>query len=277
MKLKELGKRVLVASWGIPLILFSIWYGKLLLVAIVALVIGFGQYEYYQLSRKKGAQPLVWPGIIGGFLIVLSFYFLKESEIFAELLIFILVVLHIELFRNQPNPILNQAVTIGGLIYPTLFFPFLIAIRELPQIANLPYQVGAQWLFAIIATTWVCDTAAYFAGSALGRHKLFKRVSPNKTWEGSIFGFIFSLITMLAFHFFWLEEIAIHHLLVIGAVCGIFGQIGDLAESLLKRDAGEKDSSHILPGHGGFLDRFDSLFFSAPIAYFYLKYIVFSI
>lgn len=274
MNLKNLGLRVLVGIFGIPVILFSIWYGKWVFVALVEIIVVFGQYEYYKLAEKKGSQPLTFFGVILGFLIVPAFYISQGEFILPLLFGSILIIIITELFRNKPNALLNLSTTIAGLIYPTVLVSFLIFIREASCWMNTPYPDGARWLFAMLAATWICDTAAYFIGSRFGRHKLFPRVSPNKTIEGAVGGFIFALLTIFVVKETFFAHAPLGHLLVIGAIGGSFGQIGDLAESLLKRDAGVKDSSNFLPGHGGFLDRFDTLFVTAPIVYFYLKFVV---
>ena len=111
---------------------------------------------------------------------------------------------------------------------------------------------------------------------AFGKHKLFERVSPGKTWEGSVFGFVFAVVTMVIAQQTVLAYLALHHAVVLGVFVGVFGQIGDLVESRFKRDAGVKDSSTIIPGHGGVYDRFDSLVFLAPIAYLYIDFVVLS-
>jgi phosphatidate cytidylyltransferase len=129
-------------------------------------------------------------------------------------------------------------------------------------------------IIAIFASIWVCDSAAYFIGSAVGKHKLFPRVSPNKSWEGAIAGFIFAVITLIAAHTLLLDEISMVDAVIIGIIVGVFGQFGDLIESLVKRDAGVKDSSSIIPGHGGIFDRFDSILFSAPCIFLYIHLFV---
>jgi len=113
-------------------------------------------------------------------------------------------------------------------------------------------------------------------GAAIGRHKLFPRVSPNKTWEGAVAGFVFAILSALAARALVLDYLGVGDALVLGGIVGTFGQLGDLFESSLKRDAGVKDSSNLLPGHGGVLDRFDSLLFVAPLAYLYIDYIILS-
>jgi phosphatidate cytidylyltransferase len=130
-------------------------------------------------------------------------------------------------------------------------------------------------VIALFASIWLCDSAAYFAGRALGRTKLFERVSPKKTWEGAAAGFVFAIGAFLLARVLVLPYLTVTSAVVCGAIVGVFGQVGDLAESLLKRDAGVKDSSALIPGHGGVLDRFDSLLFVSPLVFLYLDFIVF--
>lgn len=121
-----------------------------------------------------------------------------------------------------------------------------------------------------MVSIWICDSAAFFLGTAFGKHKLFPRVSPNKSWEGAIAGFIFAIITMITAKALLLNELTLIDSLIVGIIVGSIGQLGDLVESLFKRDAGVKDSSALIPGHGGILDRFDSLLLTAPAVYIYL-------
>ncbi len=275
MKLKNLLLRVTVAIFGIPLILGSIYKGGypfLLLVLIINIV---SQYEFYKIAEKKEAYPLKYLGIIIGVLMTLIFYFQGIEKSWIVLFGGMFIILLIELFRNKANATLNVATTISGIIYPTTLFSFLILIREFPKTVNIPYVNGGLWLITIMITIWICDTAAYFVGSTMGKHKLNKRVSPHKTIEGSVAGFLFSLITVFIFHKIYPDLFSFFHYMMIGVIVGIFSQIGDLVESIFKRDAGIKDSSIILPGHGGFFDRFDAPTYMAPIIYFYLIFIVF--
>jgi len=210
-------------------------------------------------------------------------------------LIFIPLVFLIELFRGKPGALANIAVTLAGTGYVSLFFGSLIGLRELfipgdfPVSAYFPvigpdvptvvidtvYRWGGLTVLAVFVAIWVCDSAAYFTGQAWGRHKLFPRVSPNKSWEGAVAGFIAAVLAFLVAQAWFLPYLTLGSALVCGFIVGVFGQIGDLAESLLKRDAGVKDSSSLIPGHGGVLDRFDSLLFVSPLLFVYLDFIVF--
>jgi phosphatidate cytidylyltransferase len=214
------------------------------------------------------------------------------------LLLFFVLLLVIELFRNKGSVFVNAGYTILGVVYIGVFLGTFIGIRELfgnefpsyfahdylngehgvsdASLHAVVYAWGGLTIIAIFVSIWMCDTAAYFGGIAMGRHKLFPRVSPNKTWEGAVWGFFAAVGTMIAAQKFYLPYLKFHQALMIGIIIGACGQVGDLVESLFKRDAGVKDSSTIIPGHGGVFDRFDSLIFVSPILYLYLNIVVLS-
>ncbi|CUS91747.1 phosphatidate cytidylyltransferase, partial [Candidatus Kryptonium thompsonii] len=131
------------------------------------------------------------------------------------------------------------------------------------------YFKGGVFIISIFAIIWICDTAAYFVGKSLGKRKLYERVSPNKTVEGFIGGLIFAFLSSFIARYMVLDFLTIYDVVAIAIIVGVFGQLGDLVESLIKRDAGVKDSSNIIPGHGGVFDRFDSLIYVAPLVYLY--------
>ena len=174
-------------------------------------------------------------------------------------------------------------VSIGGFFYISITFIFLILLREfstlsliLNKTVTLKSHIIAgkepEFLLSLLISIWLCDTAAYMIGSAIGKHKLFPKVSPKKTWEGAISGFFgaiigFVLCTQIPL---LIKDFPIFHAIIIGIIIGSIGQIGDLVESKIKRDVGVKDSSSILPGHGGMLDRFDSIMFVIPVVFIYV-------
>lgn len=226
--------------------------------------------------------------------IVLTFP--TQPQLFFVIFVFIvLIVCLTELFRNSGSPFLNIAVTLLGIVYVSLFFGTLIGIRELfvplgfPMLRYFPsessfmdaasiaevYSWGGYTVISLFACIWICDTAAYVVGRSMGRHKLFPAVSPNKTWEGAVAGFLAAIGAAIAAGVLLLEYMTFTQACVFGLAVGMFGQLGDLVESLFKRDAGVKDSSSIVPGHGGVLDRFDSLIFVSPIVYLYLAFVLF--
>jgi phosphatidate cytidylyltransferase len=222
--------------------------------------------------------------------------FPSQSQLLLIILLLAVALLSlIELFRNDGSPVLNLSATFLGLLYISLFFGTLIGIRELfrpldfPMLRYFPaessfmdpaavgrvYRWGGYTVISVLATIWICDSAAFHVGSAIGRHKLFPRVSPNKSWEGAVAGFVTAVAAALGAKFLVLDYLSVGGAVILGSIVGIFGQLGDLIESLLKRDAGIKDSSALIPGHGGVFDRFDSLLLVAPLVYLYLDFILF--
>jgi phosphatidate cytidylyltransferase len=289
--LSELIKRVLVALIGIPFAFFVIYKGGWLLFIVIAIISLISLWEFYGIQKKKHSFPNYYLGLTSAFLFLLIIQLLPfiNSLIISFLffIIFLLAVLMFELWRNKPNNGLNISVTIAGFYIP-ISFSFVILIRELFNILNRLQNSSMDFisidknfylqndsesallLISILISIWICDTAAYFVGKLIGRHKLFERISPKKTWEGAVAGFIFGILAFWGATEILLNNFPILHVLVIGAIVGIIGQIGDLAESQIKRDAGIKDSSTIIPGHGGFLDRFDSIIFVFPAVFIYL-------
>ncbi len=224
--------------------------------------------------------------------------FTNEQLFLIVLLLFFILVLTVELFRGKGSAFVNAGYTILGVAYIGVFLGTFIGIRELfgnefpyrlaqncviggegvsdASVHAVTYMWGGLTIISIFVSIWMCDTAAYFGGLATGKHKLFPRVSPNKTWEGAVWGFFGAVGTMIAAQRFMLPYLKFHQALTIGVIIGVCGQIGDLVESLFKRDAGVKDSSNLIPGHGGVLDRFDSLIFVSPILYLYIDFVVLS-
>lgn len=263
--------RVIVSIITIPAIVLLAYFGRVYFLGFVLLISGMSFYELALMAKSKNAKVSVNAGIIAViFFIINNYRFFFNNLHF--LIAFFIVLLIIELFRNNGSAILNLSSTIFSVIYLGIFGSTLVGIREFYPNINGLYNQGGYLIISIFATIWICDSAAFFGGTALGKHKLFPRVSPKKSWEGAIFGFVFALLTMILAKNFVLDFLSIKDALVIGFIIGTFGQIGDLVESLLKRDAGVKDSSNLIPGHGGIFDRFDSLLFSSPIIYLYLTY-----
>ncbi|OQX84759.1 hypothetical protein B6D60_08795 [candidate division KSB1 bacterium 4484_87] len=275
MDWKKLGSRVLVAIFGAPLIIFLLLHGKLPFVFLILFINLVAQYEFYQLTEHKKMLPLKIWGLLITVFVTFSFYYYGLKWLWLILLIAFYGILLTELFRNNESATMNVSASVWGIIYPAVFFGFMILIRELPNELGIDYIAGGKWLLLMLVTIWICDTAAYFIGKAIGKHKLFYRVSPNKTIEGAVAGVVFSFITAYIFHLTYIRTLTLAQCLTIALIVAIFAQIGDLVESLFKRDAKVKDSSNLLPGHGGMLDRFDAPLFVAPLVYLYLKFFVF--
>ena len=310
----SLPTRIAVAAVAIPLIVLATLQGGYWFFGLVAIISSFSLHEFYKLSERKGAFPQVRLGVFFGIVVNLAFIYerlqLDVYKFFADMgmrlsmfsqlqfflvvvLIFTLTVLLTELFRDKGSPTLNISVTVFGVLGISVFFGTMIALREVFPYGFPVYKFfsasvadtvqleqidrwGGFTVVSLLASIWICDTAAYFGGVSLGRHKLMERVSPGKTWEGAVFGFVFAVLTMVIAQRTVLDYLELHHAVVIGAMVGVFGQLGDLVESRFKRDANVKDSSSVIPGHGGMYDRFDSLVFLSPIVYLYIDFVVLS-
>ena len=172
----------------------------------------------------------------------------------------------IELFRDSEHPFTNISFALFGAFYVAVPFGLISYMVYSPVFDN---EFNGSILVAFLFLIWVSDSGAYIIGSMFGKHKLFERISPKKTWEGFLGGGFFSLIAAFIISLL-IEEIALIHWLAIAILTVVFGTFGDLIESLLKRKVNVKDSGTILPGHGGILDRFDSLLFAAPVVFIYL-------
>ncbi len=271
MSLSNNATRIIVSIFAIPVILAACYFGGIYFLLFTLFIASAAFYEFVLLARNKGANANLWFGLAAIILLIIN-----QSLVYIDFFSFILVIVFlltlIELFRNKGSAILNIGTTLLGIFYIGLFSAALLSLREFyPRIDEI-YLRGGYLIISIFGAIWICDSAAYYGGTALGKHKLFPRVSPNKSWEGAIFGFIFAVITTVLAKIIVLNFLSWSTVFAIGIIIGIFGQIGDLIESLIKRDAEVKDSSGIIPGHGGIFDRFDSLLYTAPIILVYLKY-----
>ncbi len=276
MDWKNLSKRAVVAVVAAPLILWAAWRGGVAFFVFIEAIILLGVLEFYQLATAKGTHPNRVLGVIAGLTFGAQIYFrdLAAPEIWLTPMLLVVLLVLVELFRNKGSALLNLGSTLLGFAYVAGLWSFLLLIRELPRGTNISYESAGTWLVMLLATIWVCDTAAYFTGLAFGRHKLFERVSPKKTWEGAIGGLIFAILMAAAAHYWFVRDLRLIDSLVVGFIIGTIGQLSDLAESLFKRDAGVKDSSGLIPGHGGVLDRFDSEMLVAPLVYLYLLWAI---
>lgn len=262
-----LAKRIISSLILISLICLVIFFDWLCGLVVTLFIIG-GLYEYFVMLEKKGIHIYKYFGIGMGAIIPLSIMFKFEPTKSWELLFIVLalVFLIVMQFKRRDNHgvIIDISTTIFGIIYVSWFFSFLIKIRYLPQ--------GLGFLAALLLITKLGDVGAYLVGSRWGKHLLIPRISPNKTVEGALGGLVFNVLGAFASKSFLPFSYAQLFLL---AICfGVLGQLGDLSESLLKRDCQVKDSGKIFPGMGGVLDEIDSLLFTAPVFYFYLSTII---
>jgi phosphatidate cytidylyltransferase len=272
----NLTKRVLFAAIAIPVALAVVYCGGWPLVAVVALAAVLGTRELYDFARRQGVEPLEGTGLVSAALLpVLTYLNVRGTAALAEWDwflggVWIVAVLVIALWRRAPTerPFAATAATVLGVLYPAALASFLIPIRHARYDA---WSWAGAWLvFFPLVVTWVCDTAAMFAGKAIGGPKLWPAISPGKTWAGSIAGVVGALAAVPLLNELVLTRIGVAlplwQGLAFAGVLAVIGQVGDLAESLYKREIGVKDSSALIPGHGGVLDRFDSLYFVLPVS-----------
>lgn len=268
--------RVLVNLFGIPSLLVIVLAGDAynnspIFSVFMAVVLFLGAREITALSMEKGSKPITLLLLL--FLAVLQIdrHPAISWDIPIHLLILVLTLLAmiLEVFRRQEKPLLNISILVFAFVWLGIMLGSLSNLRNLPEI-------GFRVTFALFLSVWICDTAAFFFGKKFGERKIIPDVSPNKTWVGTIAGFISSIIFMLILdqYNFFNGIVTTIDVVVIGIITGGFGQLGDWAESLLKREAGVKDTSNFLRGHGGILDRFDSLTFAAPLTLIYCNYFI---
>ena len=275
---KNLIARIAVAAVAIPVILWISYRGGNWLAGMVTLfaVVGMAEFLIGEGHQPKG--PTFWAALIATtLLLVQSLGWIDWSVPWAFVLALIFLVSGM-LFSvgKQPPAELFRAHSrlIWGVVYIGLLYPFVYRVGEVADgSAQLPFSGGDSLLF-LFGLLWVGDTAAMFTGKAIGKHKLAPAVSPNKTIEGFMGGLVGSLVIGVVMCFWKFDAVAWYHVLVLALGCSVFGQLGDLVESMWKRSIGIKDSSAIIPGHGGVLDRFDSLLFAAPFMVFYFTFVL---
>ena len=255
-------KRVLTALILIPAIVYIVQFAPAAVcIGVILLVMLMALQEYLLLVEITVSFRIV-SGVIAGLATLGHLW----PQFFILALIGPLVLLTLALFSGFELAAAFQSAVSGffGAAYVGGLMGFLIAIRM--------WGGGEDFLMMLLIIIWAGDSFAYFAGRSFGRHKLSPTVSPNKTWEGAVAGFVFGIIAAVICKFTFIPQIQVVHAIGLGAVVGIFGQIGDLCESMIKRAAKVKDSGGIIPGHGGMLDRIDSLLFGAPAMYYYLSF-----
>ena len=264
-----LRKRVITALWGIPLLIVVIWFDEpfqwFTMFAVLWGVLAV--FEFYGMTAVAKIIPLTGFGLVWTMLFIFSphvdyrnfDYYLLTSAVVLSLILLVVI-------RQKEGVFVSWAWTIGGILYVGLLLSFLVMLR---------LDAGRNWVYLVVFATFGSDTAAYFIGKTLGRHRLAPRISPAKTWEGSIGGLFGAVIISLLFTLPTPLQIPIGYgqIILLGILISVFGQIGDLAESLLKRNMGVKESGNLMPGHGGLLDRMDSVVFAGVVVYLYYTFI----
>ena len=249
---------------GLATFAFPNWIFTLL----ASVMVGVALKEFFNIVEKKGIVVYKYFGITIGSLVPIIIYFQKGLEGYFAIEPFFIVIACLFIFvlqlirRDSANAVASIAVTLFGLLYIAWFFSFFVKLKFMPG--------GAQLVAFVVLVTKLGDVGAYLVGSTMGRRNLIPRISPHKTVEGTFGGLIFSVVGAVLSKAY-LPSFPYGHLLILGILLGILALIGDLAESLLKRDCGVKDSGSSLSGFGGMLDVIDSLLFTAPIFYFYVE------
>jgi phosphatidate cytidylyltransferase len=279
--LSNLAARVLVAVVAIPLVVAAVFVGGVIFALVLGIVSALAARELYGIAEHGGYTPLARTGTLLAFLIPLGVHYFREGRFVPPEIalgaVAIIALFTLALFRRAPeqHPLGAVAVTLLGVLYTAGFLSFAYALRYHNYIVTA--RAGSALVFYPFVLTWISDTAGFFVGRALGRAKLMPSVSPGKTRAGAFGALVFCMLASWAYAHWVLVPYASLDLrpataLALGAVIGISVQIGDLVESLLKREGGVKDSSHLIPGHGGVLDRIDGMLFALPMTYFLLTF-----
>ena len=237
-------------------------------IAVALLVIGVAAGECSSMLVTRGGRPFSLVGVVASAAVAWSFGgYTPTFEVSLPLLLATLMTLGLSMrFRDEPRAMLESSFY---TLFPVLFVG--LPLGYLVRLRGIPGELGQDLLLLLFVCVILADTAAYYVGTTWGRHPMAPRLSPKKTWEGAAGALVASLIGALIAHFWFYQRLPLEHALILGLVLGVAGILGDLAESLVKRATGVKDSSRLLPGHGGLLDRTDSLLFSGPILYYYAR------
>jgi phosphatidate cytidylyltransferase len=280
--LSELQRRIAVAAVAIPVVLAVAYFADAGLATLLGIIAALGAREFFTLVRAEGVEPIEGPGVALAALIPLGIH-AERLGVFrlpaAATLTVALALLAGAIWWRGPSrkPLTSVAVTVFGVLYVSATIGFAYRLRYHEY--TVGPVAGVALLFYPLVLTWLSDTAAYTFGRKLGRRKLIPDVSPGKTVEGAIAALVVAAIVSVVYSSAVLRPLS--HLtttmfaaLLFGVGISVVGQVGDLAESLLKRSAGVKDSGTLLPGHGGVLDRMDALYFVLPVSYLWLSSIL---
>jgi phosphatidate cytidylyltransferase len=265
--------RIISAVVFLPILIVTLWRGApVYFAALAAVAIVLGLIEYYRLSERVGARAGRVTGLLASAALLLAFYRGQHELIVAILAALVIAEMTLQMVANNDlrGTLTAAAATVFGVAYVAVLGGYLIALR---MIADPGTQLPAKLLSLFFLIVFAGDTGAYYTGRALGRHKLAPRISPGKTVEGLIGGLLANVAAAVIAHYTFFPELKLNHAVPLALVMGALGVIGDLCESMLKRGAQTKDAAQIIPGHGGVLDRLDSIVFNAPVMYYY--YVIF--
>jgi len=270
-------QRVITAVILLPFLIASILVSWLqpLFVLLVAAAMALALLEFWKLAKKRAMKPDIGIGFLGAAVIFTIFYFNDSTQDAFSLLLLVvalvlltMVTLAATTFKGAPFDamISSTGATLLGVLYIPLLGGHLVALRS-----GFEQKLSAHLLSFFFLVIMGADCGAYYVGRAIGKHKLAPKISPGKTWEGVGGGLLAGLLAATISHFWFFRELPLKFALPLAGVMVALGIIGDLTESALKRSAGAKDAANILPGHGGVLDRLDSLLFNAPVIYYFAR------
>lgn len=268
--MSNLAKRTLTGLVFVVLVVGSIITDKHLFALLFLFVTALGMWEFYTLVEKAGISPNKFAGILAGMFLYASNALISlnmaDREILMGNFVLLFLIFLFELYRKIPNPFTNIAFTFFGILYVAVPFSLL---NYFPNPAFLPGSYHHSLLLGFFFLVWINETGAYLVGTALGRRKLFQRISPKKSWEGFFGGGVLAVLTSLVISRYYTQIMTIDWVFI-SLIVVVFSTYGDLFESMFKRSINAKDSGTLLPGHGGLLDRLDGVIMAAPFVFVYL-------
>ncbi len=274
MQLKTLFIRTLSGAVFVSIVVGAVLLSQKTAALLFLIFTIIGLYEFYSNLNRKGFPVQIIPGIIAGILAFSILGIIGFSSNYIFLLGFFVPILFallaVELYRKKENPFTNIALTVLGILYIAIPFGMLSLF---PILRNNQYE--PMLVLSIFILTWSNDTFAYLVGVGIGKHRLFERHSPKKSWEGFIGGVVFSVGTSILLYYLSPCSLRITDWIIMAVIISVIGTLGDLIESMFKRSLQIKDSGSVMPGHGGILDRFDSILFSTPFIFCYLLFLIF--
>lgn len=269
--------RIIVGLISIPVVIFAALIGNEVFLILCVIVSFFCMNEFYNLFEKPAVPPGKLTKWFGGIsfhktvfllissLIVICFYFeMFNYVLILYFLIFVFLIIS-EVFKTQ-----KHFEAVGTWLLSVVYISTPFGLLSLMNTDKMLLFFNVNYAIICLILVWVSDTFAFFGGKLFGKHILAPKISPKKTWEGSVSGFIFTIAASFVIWYLFHTNFSLIHWLAVGIIIALFSQIGDLFESSLKRSVNVKDSSNLIPGHGGFLDRFDSILFAVPALYIYL-------
>lgn len=269
--LSSMTKRIVTGIVLGPVIVGLFWRGGFPFFVFLVLLTAFGQWELYRMCRDRLRFPHRLIGFTAGLVLLLGAWWRYGDHVSGVIAAALFFSFAVEVLADERFSLQGVLLSFFGAVYPPLFTMYLFRLSTMDL--GHGTAIGAHLALYVLATIWVFDTASYFTGKFTGRRPFFKGISPKKTVEGFLGGLAAVIVLGIAAGLALGDGVAAH-VVAISLIAAITGQVGDLSESIIKRECGVKDSSRLIPGHGGVLDRFDSLFFAAPAVHLYVAYVV---